>query len=91
MSLWNVQTGTPIIMDEPISQFHDVAFSPDSSILALSEYRSLSLYNARNGELLLTLPAIHEAEISDLQVSSTGSLILTASEDGTIRLWGVGG
>ena len=71
-----------------------VAFSPDSRQLILADHGSgedrtfefARLWDVQTGELVGSLRG-HAGAIESVQFSANGSLIATASTDGTARLW----
>ena len=71
-----------------------VAFSPDSSQLVMADHEwgddrmleSARLWDVQTGELVGSLKG-HEGAIEAVQFNSNGSLIATASTDGSVRLW----
>lgn len=67
-----------------------VAFSPDSSLIAVGnspEEGDIALIQVSNGQLLRTLKG-HTDTVTGLDFSVDGNLLVTSSTDGTIRLWG---
>lgn len=71
-----------------------VAFSPDSSQLVMADHEwgddrmleSARLWDVQTGERVGSLKG-HEGAIETVQFNSNGSLIATASTDGSVRLW----
>ena len=63
-----------------------VQFSPDGKWLATADNQTAKLWDAESGELLVTLDGHHDA-IWMLQHSRDGSRLITASWDGTARVW----
>jgi len=69
-----------------------ITWSPDSRWLATRWYHGLdrtteaSIWDARNGSLLSTL-AGHGASLNHIEWSPDGQTVLTASDDGTAKLW----
>jgi WD40 repeat protein len=68
----------------------EIAFSPDSSLIALvgSQDGKVEIYNTQDGELALTLSG-HTQVVNQAIFSPDGKIIATGSNDSTIRLWDV--
>jgi len=64
--------------------------SPDGQLLALGnrENGDVYLWASNTGEELTTLRG-HTSRINSLAFNSDGTLLASASDDGTVRLWGV--
>jgi WD40 repeat protein len=94
--LWEVGSDMPAIMMDwaPGGVVFDVAFSPDSTILvdvsgdASNEMNVLRLWDVESKELLAVVRG-HTRSLDDVTFSLDGTLIATASDDGTVRLWGI--
>lgn len=71
-------------------------FAPDARLIAglvfdeNTRRSSLALWDATSGALLHYLPG-HTDNVTKIVFSADNRLMITASEDGTIRLWGVRG
>ena len=85
LRLWNAHTGQNI---KTVDNFyvHCAAYSSDGSTLAVGEGSEILLLNANTFELQQTLSG-HIESIYSLVFSSDGSTLVSASSDGTIRLW----
>jgi WD40 repeat protein len=67
-----------------------LAFSPTSDILATAgEGTSVDLWNPRTGDKLRSLVG-HTGWINSVAYSADGQAIVTASDDGSVRVWGAG-
>ena len=66
----------------------NVAFSPDSKILATLSDNILMLWDTSTYALLTTL-SNHTARIQQVAFSPDGKLVATGSDDNTVRLWGI--
>jgi WD40 repeat protein len=84
--VWDIASHQPI--GEPILGFN-FAFSPDNSLLAISRYENLILYNLQSHRETKRSFAGHTANISAITFSPDGALIAAGSEDKTILLWDV--
>ena len=81
-----VDTGKNLWTRALANQFETMCFSPDGQLLAVSAYESgLTFLNAETGKSVYTLAG----NIGDFSFSQDGRLIVSASSDGTVRLWGV--
>jgi WD40 repeat protein len=64
-------------------------FSPDGSFLLTTADKDANLWDSRSGDLIAALRG-HAARITSATFSADGTLLGTASEDGTIRIWDTG-
>jgi WD40 repeat protein len=89
LTLWNMANGRVLQnFNSHTGYVWQIAFSPDSSILAsVSEDFNVKLTDTMTGRVLQTLS--HTAPIYSVAFSPDGKLLATASADGTVRLWGV--
>ena len=66
-----------------------IAWSPDSSLLVVGvRDGGIQVFDAANGELLVTLPG-HRMWATALAFSPDGRTLASCSLDGTIMLWGI--
>lgn len=63
-----------------------LAWSPDSSLLALSAEREAEVWEVKTAQRLATLQG-HTSEIDGTAWSPDGSMLATVSRDNTVRLW----
>ena len=67
------------------------AFSPDSQLIAVGDWDGiLQVYAVADGALLFEAKA-HTGILNGISFSADGSLIVTAADDGAVRLWGIPG
>ncbi len=66
----------------------DLTFSPDSSILAGTDYEAVNLWTTHNGENIATLLG-HEGWVYAASFSPDGTSLTSGGSDGTLRLWDV--
>lgn len=88
VSLWDVQTGN-LIGTLGHDQVHTVVFSPDGKFI-LSASSSIRIWDAQSHTLVNTLRG-HSALITDLDFSSDGAFIASASFDETVKFWNLDG
>lgn len=63
-------------------------FSPDSTLLLTGIGSEIYIWEIGSGQLLGELSG-HAGTVTGLAISSDGTLLISISEDGTIRLWGI--
>jgi WD40 repeat protein len=86
LQVWETRTGREALSIEANALF--VAFSPDGQQLAASTGSAVTLWEARTGREQLTLSG-HTTWVQSLAFSPDGEQLLTASLDGTARLWDI--
>jgi len=65
---------------------HRVAFSPDGQTLAVSTGESMRLWHVADDREALPLPG-HTSAVESLCFSRDGTLLVTAGDDRTVRVW----
>jgi len=65
---------------------HTLAFAPDGQTLAVGGARNITLHNPADGRLKQTLEG-HSDQVFTLAFFRDGTRMLSASHDGTARLW----
>jgi WD40 repeat protein len=88
--LWDIGTGKALITMQTQGVVQSLAFSPDGSLLATgSSYQdsAVRLWKTADGTLLRTLEG-HTAGVEYLLFSPAGQYLVSASYDGSVRLWG---
>jgi RNA polymerase sigma factor (sigma-70 family) len=68
-------------------QGRGVAFSPDGKTIITDQGGVLRFFDAATGRERLGSHESHEAGVSIVRYTSDGRLIVTAGDDGTVRLW----
>jgi WD40 repeat protein len=72
-----------------VSSSGSVAFSPDGQVLAATTRSAVEkLWDMNNGRELGQLVG-HTDMVTHILFAPNGTAISTASEDGTVRLWGL--
>lgn len=76
-------------LDGHLDSVTDVAFSPDSSLIASSSADgTVRLWRANDGSLLFTLEG-HTDSVKSVSFSPNGTLLVSGSDDRTARIWRV--
>jgi WD40 repeat protein len=84
---FSIRAGASFIDDLTPGLF-ELAFSPDSSLLAKGSGDDIHLRSADSGKLLISLPG-HTSFVTALAFSPDDQLLASLSWDGTLRLWGI--
>ena len=84
----DIDDGTDTIVAESGYYILGLAYSPDGSVLALSGIDSVLLLDSSSGEILTTLDSL-SPYVEQIRFSMDGTILISASSDGTIRLWGI--
>jgi WD40 repeat protein len=89
--LWNVSSGDLIRSMNSEGAVSGVAFSPDGSLLVTGDSfgdSAVRIWSAKTGGLLRTLEG-HTRGVNQILFSPDGRLLVSASYDGSVRLWGI--
>ncbi|OGO29359.1 MAG: hypothetical protein A2W33_05005 [Chloroflexi bacterium RBG_16_52_11] len=97
LELWEIASGNASFNLEdpglspgsPPLLIWSVVFSPDGRLLVVASSDALiRIWEARTGELLVTLPG-HEKSVTSVAFSPDGRMLASGGLDGTLRLWGI--
>ncbi|MBL6446279.1 caspase family protein [Fulvivirga sp. 29W222] len=87
LKLWNIATGLQqwkFTSDEPL---YAVKYGREGKLLALGGAdRVIRIMNASDGKLINSLQG-HQAAITNIDFSPDNTLLISASEDGMIKIW----
>ena len=72
----------------PLGMTRPLVFSPNGKIFACASSTNGKLWSVPDGKELVTL-YVHSKHITSIAFSPTGNLLATASDDQSIKLWGV--
>ncbi len=98
IKLWNMDTATSHATFKAPDGFYALSFAPNGKLLASGGYGgSIRLWNATakqqglRGKIGQYLPTLtlkgHKDDVSTLAFSPDGKMLLSGSDDGTIRAW----
>jgi WD40 repeat protein len=87
LATWNAKTGK-YVSEVKIAgdRIHTIKFSPNGKLLGIGNRNEIWILDTPNGQIKEKL-AGHTSEIVDLAFTAQGSKLLSASRDGTIRVW----
>jgi WD40 repeat protein len=89
--LWDIRNGKLLVEFKTEEVIQSLAFSPDGRLVATGgSYQNdfVRLWSAGSGELLRTLEG-HTSGVTRLLFSPDSQYLVSASYDGTLRLWGI--
>lgn len=85
--IWDVTgDGEPLVLKGAEGWVTSAIFSPDDRAIAIANDQQVRIFDAASGALLRKLEG-HEQQVNAIAYSPDGTLIATASLDGTLRTW----
>ncbi len=87
--LWDTKGAIVRTIDTDASETRFFSFAPAAGLLACGHTTTVSVYDARTGELAHRVPP-HSAPVTSVQLSRDGRLLMTAGLDGRVCLWRMG-
>jgi WD40 repeat protein len=87
MTIWDAVTAESV-NSSVTTEDHNIAFASEGSFFALSENHTVNFWNPQTGEQVLTI-ADHTDTITFARFNATNTMLITNSDDGTVRLWGI--
>jgi WD40 repeat protein len=91
LRVWETASGALLfeVGDYELGFFRSLSFSPDGSVIAVTNRNAtVLLWDAQTGDLLNTLTG-HTDSTTPVLFSADGSLLISGGGDGTVRVWGV--
>lgn len=87
LTVWDARSGEIVRrIVGPGESVTNLSFIPNSNLVVLTSDRSVMVRDIESGNLLMTLEG-HSRPVNDLAVSVDGSLMVSASDDGTLKVW----
>jgi len=91
--IWSDADGQVLTtQDIPYISVFPGALSPDNRVLALGKWEEgdeIYLWDSEQGEELAVLASGHTERLTSLSFNADGTLLMSTSGDGTLRLWGI--
>lgn len=85
--LWDISTQPAALLDSFKFEdaVNDAAFSPDEKLILIAAGNAAYILNASSGNIIQTFK--HDEQVSSAVFNHNGTKVITASWDGTARLW----
>ncbi|HEX2618821.1 MAG TPA: hypothetical protein VHL11_01705, partial [Phototrophicaceae bacterium] len=87
MKIWDTDTQQEVASTSTI-YYPVIKMLPDSPLLAMTGYKSIDLWNLKTVRELPSIRA-HSDKLYSLVFNSTGTLLLSNADDGTVKIWGI--
>lgn len=86
--VWDASTGRRLVGVQEADSVNSVAFSADGTKIATAYGKRVHVRSSRNGRQLAELRG-HGDLVTDVEFRQDGRVVVTASNDGTARIWDV--
>jgi len=86
--IWDMDTNEPLQIYDQESIPFSVAFTPDGSLVAIGHGSRVSLWDVAADEIIASLEG-HNGYLEDLTISPDGTLLASASSDGSVVVWDI--
>jgi eukaryotic-like serine/threonine-protein kinase len=91
VKVWAAATGALLLdLKAHTTHLHSVAFSPDGKWLIVGDDTTVDVWDAQAGAEVCRCSG-HTGRVRGVAVSGDGQVLASASEDGTVKLWRLGG
>ncbi|HWP31477.1 MAG TPA: hypothetical protein VNK96_07130 [Fimbriimonadales bacterium] len=88
VKVWNINTGGQIAEWLPGNYPYDMDFSPQGTLLAVATNGGITIMNPSNGVVIRYITG-HAKKVNEIEFTPDGNFIVSASDDGTCKLWDV--
>lgn len=85
VGIWDLATGAQLaILSDRLEDIYDAPPSPDGKLILVKSKKTASIWDWRQGKVLMT-----HSDLAASLFGDNGSVLVTQSVDGTIRLWDI--
>jgi len=88
IKVWNIDTAAKIGEWLPGYFPYDMDFSPQGTLLAVATNGGITIMNPNNGVVIRYITG-HAKKVNEVEFTPDGNFIVSASDDGTCKLWDV--
>jgi WD40 repeat protein len=86
--VWRIRDGKHMATLQTRFSLRAIALSRDGILGTVTDGNEAELWNVLDGQRLARLSG-HRSGINSIEFSTDGTIVVTASDDGTARVWGV--